>query len=65
MITSIKAKAIVALIISVIVAVGGQVANLQLVSGDAQHTITVVIGILTAVATSLGVYYQPNAAAEG
>lgn len=62
MITSKSAKAWVALIVTVLLGVAGQVANLNLVSGDAQHTLTVVVGIVTAIATTLGVYQTTNAA---
>lgn len=61
MIVSKSAKAWVALIVTVLVGVAGQVANLNLVSGDAQHTLTVVVGIVTAFATTAGVYVKANA----
>lgn len=60
-VTSPKAKAIVAFWVPAILAIGGELLNLNLVSGTAQHWVTVALGAVTAIASAFGVYQQPNA----
>lgn len=63
MINSVKAKAIVAAIATVIIGVLGQLANNVWVSGTAHTDATVIIAVVTALAATLGVYGQANAPA--